>query len=138
MRDFEGFSEAELAYLRTQRLARMATVDPTGQPQANPVGFFPQPDGTVLVGGLAMGRSKKWRNLGANPKVALVVDDLASVRPWRVRGVEIRGVAELLVGPHELGPHFSEEVIRIHPRRVHSWGLAETAAATAEDRSGTG
>ncbi|MDT9690223.1 PPOX class F420-dependent oxidoreductase [Streptomyces sp. P9(2023)] len=137
MRDFEGFTDAELGYLRTQRLARMATVDPTGQPQANPVGFFPQDDGTVLVGGLAMGRSKKWRNLRANPKVALVVDDLASVRPWRVRGVEIRGVAELLVGPHELGPHFSEEVIRIHPRRIHSWGLAEASAATSEDRSGT-
>ncbi|MFE5482478.1 PPOX class F420-dependent oxidoreductase [Streptomyces sp. NPDC056527] len=133
MRDFEGFSEDERAYLRTQRLARMATVDPDGQPQANPVGFFPQEDGTVLVGGLAMGRSKKWRNLQANPKVALVVDDLASVRPWRVRGVEIRGVAELLVGPHELGPHFSEQVIRIHPRRIHSWGLG----STSEDRSGT-
>lgn len=133
MRDFDGFSEDERAYLRTQRLARMATVDPDGQPQANPVGFFPQEDGTVLVGGLAMGRSKKWRNLQANPKVALVVDDLASARPWRVRGVEIRGTAELLVGPHELGPHFSDQVIRIHPRRIHSWGLA----ATSEDRSGT-
>jgi pyridoxamine 5'-phosphate oxidase family protein len=133
MRDFEGFSEDERAYLRTQRLARMATVDPDGQPQANPVGFFPQEDGTVLVGGLAMGRTKKWRNLRANPKVALVVDDLASVRPWRVRGVEIRGVAELLVGPHGLGPHFSEEVIRIHPRRIHSWGLTPPS----EDRSGT-
>lgn len=136
MRDFEGFSVAELAYLRTQRLGRMATVDPTGQPQANPVGFFPQEDGTVLIGGLAMGRSKKWRNLRANPKVALVVDDLASVRPWRVRGVEIRGVAELRVGPHELGPHFSEEVIRIHPRRIHSWGLPEVTDPS-EDRSGT-
>ncbi|MEV5974662.1 PPOX class F420-dependent oxidoreductase [Streptomyces sp. NPDC051921] len=123
MRDFDGFSEAERAYLRTQRLGRMATVDPAGQPQANPVGFFPQEDGTVLVGGGAMGRTKKWRNLHANPKVALVVDDLASVRPWRVRGVEIRGEAELLVGPHRLGPYFSEEVIRIHPRRIHSWGL---------------
>ncbi|MFF9811809.1 PPOX class F420-dependent oxidoreductase, partial [Streptomyces coeruleorubidus] len=26
---------------------------------------------------------------------------------------------------HELGPHFSEELIRIHPRRIHSWGLEE-------------
>ncbi|MFI8519392.1 PPOX class F420-dependent oxidoreductase [Streptomyces sp. NPDC085481] len=123
MRDFDGFSAAEAAYLRTQRLARMATVDPSGQPQANPVGFFPQEDGTVLVGGAAMGRTKKWRNLQGNPKVALVVDDLASVRPWRVRGVEIRGEAELLVGSHALGPHFSEEVVRIRPRRIHSWGL---------------
>ncbi|MXM63862.1 PPOX class F420-dependent oxidoreductase [Streptomyces sp. HUCO-GS316] len=119
------FSAAERAYLRSQRLGRLATVDPHGQPQANPVGFFPQDDGTILVGGLAMGRTKKWRNLQKNPKVALVVDDIVSLRPWRVRGVDIRGEAELLVGPHELGPHFSEEVIRIHPRRIHSWGLED-------------
>ncbi|MER6567598.1 PPOX class F420-dependent oxidoreductase [Streptomyces sp. NPDC001093] len=119
------FSEAERAYLASQRLGRMATVDPHGRPQANPVGFVVQDDGTILIGGYAMGTTKKWRNLQQNPKVALVVDDIASVRPWRVRGVDIRGDAELLVGPHDLGPHFSEEVIRIHPRRVHSWGLEE-------------
>lgn len=119
------FSEAERAYLASQRLGRMATVDPRGQPQANPVGYFVQDDGTILVGGHAMGTTKKWRNLRHNPKVALVVDDIVSVRPWRVRGVDIRGEAELLVGPHDLGPHFSEEVIRVHPRRVHSWGLEE-------------
>ncbi|MFF9622883.1 PPOX class F420-dependent oxidoreductase [Streptomyces griseosporeus] len=117
------FSEAERAYLRSQRLGRMATVDPRGQPQANPVGFFLQDDGTILVGGYALGTTKKWRNLRQNPKVALVVDDVVSVRPWRVRGVDIRGEAELLVGPHDLGPHLSEELIRIHPRRIHSWGL---------------
>ncbi|WP_370416893.1 PPOX class F420-dependent oxidoreductase [Streptomyces fradiae] len=123
MRDFDGFTEAERAYLRTQRLGRLATVDPSGQPQANPVGFFPQEDGTVLIGGAAMSRTKKWRNLRTNPRLALVVDDLATVRPWRVRGVEIRGEAELLVGPY-----FSEEVIRIHPRRIHSWGLEDFQA----------
>ncbi|MER5733074.1 pyridoxamine 5'-phosphate oxidase family protein [Streptomyces sp. NPDC002138] len=32
-------------------MGRLATVDAAGQPQANPVGFFPQEDGTVLVGG---------------------------------------------------------------------------------------
>lgn len=36
------FSEAERAYLKSQRLGRLATVDPQGQPQANPVGFFPR------------------------------------------------------------------------------------------------
>ncbi|MGD6742461.1 PPOX class F420-dependent oxidoreductase [Streptomyces sp. BH106] len=119
------FSDAERAYLKSQRLGRMATVDPQGRPQANPVGFFPQDDGTILIGGYSMGTTKKWRNLEANPNVSLVVDDIASVKPWRVRGVDIRGEAELLVGPHQLGPHMSEEVIRIHPRKVHSWGLEE-------------
>ncbi|MEV5311383.1 MULTISPECIES: PPOX class F420-dependent oxidoreductase [unclassified Streptomyces] len=117
------FSEAERAYLKEQRLGRLATVDPRGQPQANPVGFFPQDDGTILIGGYAMGRTKKWRNLGQNPRLSLVVDDIVSVQPWQVRGIEIRGEAELLTGPHDLGPHFSEELIRIHPRWIHSWGL---------------
>ncbi|MFZ3560593.1 PPOX class F420-dependent oxidoreductase [Streptomyces sp. BH055] len=121
------FSDAERAYLKSQRLGRMATVDPQGRPQANPVGFFPQDDGTILIGGYSMGATKKWRNLESNPNVSLVVDDLVSVTPWRVRGVDIRGEAELLVGPHALGPHMSEEVIRIHPRKVHSWGLEEAA-----------
>lgn len=118
------FSEAERAYLRTQRIGRLATVDPAGQPQANPVGFFPQDDGTILVGGHALGTTKKWRNLQRNPKVALVVDDIVSLDPWVVRGVDIRGEAELLTGAHDLGPQFSAEVIRIHPRKIHSWGLA--------------
>jgi pyridoxamine 5'-phosphate oxidase family protein len=118
-------SAAERAYLNSQRLGRMATVDGKGQPQANPVGYRLQEDGTILIGGYAMGTTKKWRNLQANPKIALVVDDIASVTPWRVRGVEIRGEAELLTGPHNLGSHMSEEAIRIHPRRVHSWGIEE-------------
>ncbi|MGW4031397.1 PPOX class F420-dependent oxidoreductase [Streptomyces sp. NPDC004838] len=117
------FSEAERDYLASQRLGRLATVDVKGQPQANPVGFFPQPDGTILVGGHSLASTKKWRNLQANPKVALVVDDIVSISPWKVRGVDIRGEAELLTGPHDLGPHFSEELIRIHPRKIHSWGL---------------
>ncbi|MQS34888.1 PPOX class F420-dependent oxidoreductase [Streptomyces katsurahamanus] len=119
------FTEAERVYLASQRLGRLATVDPKGQPQANPVGFFPRDDGTILIGGHALATTKKWRNLRANPKVALVVDDMVSLRPWKVRGVDIRGEAELLTGPHELGPHFSEELIRIHPHTIHSWGLEE-------------
>ncbi|GAA2354138.1 PPOX class F420-dependent oxidoreductase [Streptomyces carpaticus] len=125
MREQAEFSAPERAYLATQRLGRLATVDPSGQPQANPVGFFPQDDGTVLIGGRAMGDTKKWRNLTVNPLLSLVVDDLASVQPWRVRGVEIRGVAQLLVGERDLGPGFSPEVIRLHPRRVISWGLPD-------------
>nr|WP_240929370.1 hypothetical protein [Streptomyces coryli] len=78
------------------------------------------PTGESLIDGFAMGKSTQWRNL-------LVVDDLASVRPWKPRGVEIRGEAELLTGPHTLGPHFSEEVIRIRPEWVYSWRLEENA-----------
>jgi pyridoxamine 5'-phosphate oxidase family protein len=116
---------AELAYLREQRLGRLATVDPDGRPQVNPVGFFLRDDGGVDIGGLRMGTTRKWRNVGGNPYVSLVVDDLASVNPWKVRGVEIRGVAEQVEGPHAYGPHLSEELIRIRPYKIIGWGIDE-------------
>lgn len=120
-----NLNEAERGYLAGQRLCRMATVDPTGQPQVNPVGFFLQEDGTILSGGLALAETKRWRNLQTNPLLALVVDDLVSVQPWKVRGVEIRGEAELLTGPHDLAPGLSDELIHLRPRWVHSWGLED-------------
>ncbi|MFD8455056.1 PPOX class F420-dependent oxidoreductase [Streptomyces antimycoticus] len=124
------FTEPEAGYLRSQRIGRLATVDADGQPQANPVAFFLNEDGTLDIGGLAMGRTK-WRNTGTHPKVALVVDSLVSERPWLVCGVEIRGEAERRVGPHDLGAQLSDEVIRIHPRWVYSWGLEDVPGATS-------
>jgi pyridoxamine 5'-phosphate oxidase family protein len=116
-------NDTELAYLRSQRLARLATVDAKGRPQANPVGFFLRPDSTIDIGGYAMGTTRKWRNVAANPHVSLVVDDIASLTPWKVRGVEIRGTAVQVTGPHDLGPRLSPELIRITPYAVISWGL---------------
>lgn len=116
---------AELAYLREQRLGRLASVDGQGRPQANPVGYFLRDDGAIDIGGWAMGSSKKWRNIAGNPYVSLVVDDVVSTDPWAVRGVEIRGTAEQVVGPHELGAYLSREVIRIRPYSVIAWGLED-------------
>ena len=55
--------------------------------------------------------------------MAFVVDDLASVQPWRVRCVEIRGRAEALRDQPPLMQGMSPEIIRIHPERVISFGL---------------
>jgi pyridoxamine 5'-phosphate oxidase family protein len=119
-------SPAERDYLTSQRLGRLATVDAGGQPQNNPVGFFLNDDlGVIDVGGQAMGTTKKFRNVQTNPLVSLVVDDLASVQPWRVRGVELRGRAEAITDWRPPNPHYSREAIRIHPTRVISWGLGE-------------
>ncbi|MCZ4124486.1 PPOX class F420-dependent oxidoreductase [Streptomyces sp. H39-S7] len=117
------FSAGERAYLDGQQLGRLATVDRKGQPQANAVGFAVRDDGSVDIGGFAMGTTKKWRNIAGNPLVSLVVDDVVSRQPWVVRGIEIRGEAEQVVGAHDLGAHFGPEVIRIRPRRVIAWGL---------------
>lgn len=122
------FSQEELDYLATQTLGRLATVDPTGMPQNSPVGFRYEPEtDTIAIGGRALSDSRKYRNVAATGKASLVVDDIASRNPWHVRGVEIRGDAEAL--PEGRG------LIRIHPRRVVSWGITtqmfESAARSA-------
>jgi pyridoxamine 5'-phosphate oxidase family protein len=123
-----SFSEAELTYLAGQRLGRLATVAPDGSPQNSPVSFQYNPEvGTIDIGGHGMGASRKFRNLSTNDRVAFVVDDIASVNPWRVRCVEIRGTAEALTDMPPPRPGMSAELIRIHPRRVISFGLTEPA-----------
>src|SRR5688500_4079513 len=91
-----SFSPSELAYLASQRLGRLATIDRHGTPQTNPVGFVVADDCTVVIGGWNVGQSRKFKNLATSERVSLVVDDIASADPWVVRGVGIRGRAEAL------------------------------------------
>ncbi len=58
--------------------------------------------------------------------MALVVDDLASIDPWHVRGIEIRGHAEAWRDVDPPRPGMSRELILIHPERIRSWGLSES------------
>jgi len=43
--------------------------------------------------------------------------------PLVVRGLEIRGSAEALSGQTPPNGYWSAEVIRIHPRRIITWGV---------------
>lgn len=117
------FTDAQLAYLRSQLLGRLATVGPEGGPQNNPVGFRIDEEHRILIGGSRMGASRKFHNVQQNPRVAFVVDDLASVKPWRPRMVEIRGTAEALDEVEAFGPGYSPEIIRITAEKVVAFGL---------------
>jgi pyridoxamine 5'-phosphate oxidase family protein len=118
------FTQAELDYLAAQPLGRLATAGPGGTLQNNPVGFKVDPaTGTIDIGGWNMGASRKFRNVAANGQVAFVVDDLVSVQPWTVRGLEVRGHAEALSGTDPPQQFMSGEIIRIHPERIFSWGI---------------
>lgn len=87
--DTSPFTESELAYLSSQHLGRLATVAPDGAPQNNPVGFvYNENLGTVDICGFNLGATRKFKNLRSNPNVAFVVDDLVSISPWEVRGLE--------------------------------------------------
>jgi pyridoxamine 5'-phosphate oxidase family protein len=119
------FTDEEIEYLKSQLLGRLATGGPDGQPHVVPVGFRYNAElDTIDIGGHNFARRKKYQDVQRNPRVAFIVDDLASVDPWRPRGIEVRGEAEVLrSGGEALGPGFAPEMFRICPRRIVSWGI---------------
>jgi pyridoxamine 5'-phosphate oxidase family protein len=119
-----SFTDEEIAYMRSQPLARFATLSADGQPDLAPVAF--EFDGTAFwVGGNgpSVAHTRKFRNIRAgNHKVALVIDDLVSLDPFIARGIRVYGHAEEpiervgLVGP---GLY-----MRITPTVSWSWNMA--------------
>jgi pyridoxamine 5'-phosphate oxidase family protein len=128
------FTAAEIEFLSSQPLARLATVGADGRPQVKPVGFFLDPaTDELVIGGYAgsgMATSKKFRDVVASGFVALVVDDVAEIDPWTPRGVEVRGRAEARTeGGAEVGKRlgapfdFDPAWILVRPTRIVSWGI---------------
>src|SRR5215469_8562315 len=101
-------TSGQIEYLAGQRLGRIATTGKDGKPHVVPTSFRYNAElGTIDVGGLHVGTTKKYRDVQANPWAAIVVDDLASTDPWRPRMLEVRGRAEAVVsGGADLGPGF--------------------------------
>lgn len=117
------FSEAETNYLKTQRLARIATASPRGTPEVSPVAF--EFDGKYFwIGSHSQDiflRTRRYKNItGGNGRVSIVVDDLASVTPWRPRGIKVSGFAELM--EHD-GIFGNGKYFRITPKVTVSWGI---------------
>jgi pyridoxamine 5'-phosphate oxidase family protein len=115
-----SFTEEEIAYLRSQSLARIATVSADGQPDVAPVGF--EFDGTYLyVGGHDPVNTRKFRNVRAgNKSVALVIDDLVSTDPWTPRFLRIYCTADLIEREGRFGP---APYLRLAPTISWSWNL---------------
>jgi pyridoxamine 5'-phosphate oxidase family protein len=122
-----AFTEKEIEYLNEQRLGRLATVDAEGNPHVVPVAFrYNEELDAVDIGGHNFAGSKKFRDVGKTGRAAFVVDDV--LPPWRARGVEVRGRAEVRSeGGKEIMENFAEAMIRIHPRRIVSWGVDSDA-----------
>jgi pyridoxamine 5'-phosphate oxidase family protein len=117
------FSAAEIDYLKSQRLARVATASAKGVPEVSPVGF--EFDGRYIwIGSHSQDiftRTRRYRNItGGNGRVSVVIDDLLSVSPWRPRGIKVSGMAEVL--EHD-GIFGKGKYIRVTPRVSVSWGI---------------
>jgi len=98
------FSEAELEFLRSQRIARFATVGPAGWPHVVPVMYTMNDDGSLDfdVDGV------KLRNITGEPRAAMVVDAMGPRR-----GVAMQGRVELI----------APERARLKPSHKFTWGI---------------
>ncbi len=99
------FTEAEIEYLASQRLGRIATVGADGQPHV-----------------VRMSQTKKLRDVQRTGRATIVVDDVQP--PWQPRMIEIRGTAEVSAeGGKALGDAFEDTIVRIRPTRIISFGI---------------
>lgn len=115
-----AFTDEELSYLKSQPLARLATVGPDGQPDVVPVGF--EYDGTYFyVGGIDPDNTRKVRNVRAgHEQIALVIDDLVTTNPWSPRFLRVYGTADVVDRDGQFG---GGVYLRIKPTVSWSWHL---------------
>ncbi|MGH7776102.1 MAG: pyridoxamine 5'-phosphate oxidase family protein [Candidatus Dormibacterales bacterium] len=98
------WSAAELQFLREQRLGRLATVGPSGWPHVMPVMYQLSDDGSLEFDADGV----KLRNLGLEPRTALVID-AGGPR----RGIAVQGRARIV----------GHERAMLIPERRFTWGL---------------
>jgi len=112
-----SFTDEEVEFIGQSRLVRLATSSSMNQPHVVPVTF--EFDGQhFYFSGWNLQDSLKFKNIQSNDRVALVIDDLVTQRPWRPRGIEVRGRA--VVEENENGVY-----VKVTPERKISWGLAK-------------
>jgi PPOX class F420-dependent enzyme/OxyR family protein len=113
--DLVTFTEDEVAFIVQSRLARVATASRDGRPHVVPVVF--EFDGAAFYfTGWNLEKTLKFKNLEENRNVAMVIDEMVTVSPWRPRGVEVRGVAEL-------GSEGGRAYVKVIPKVKRCWGF---------------
>jgi PPOX class probable F420-dependent enzyme len=138
----EGAAEAEISFLLSARVARLATTDRTGRPHAVPVCFAlaggriytPLDEKPKRVHDSAL---QRVRNILANPTVCLLVDRYSE--DWtELAWLQVRGRAELIEPDSEFHqraldalrdryPQYrlmaleSRPVLQLTPERIVSW-----------------
>jgi pyridoxamine 5'-phosphate oxidase family protein len=129
------FTEQELEYLAGQRLGRIATVGPDGQPHVVPTSFRYSPEHDAIeVGGMRMSQTKKVRDVRRGGRAAIVVDDV--LPPWQPRMIEVRGPAEVVSeGGQAFGDNFEDTIVRIRPTRIIAFGIDPGDTANARSVS---
>jgi pyridoxamine 5'-phosphate oxidase family protein len=113
------YTDAEHSYLvDVHPMARLATIGADGTPHVMPLGMYSvdEETGAIVTTGTDLAATKKWRDVLASGRAAIVIDDV--LPPFRPRGIEIRGRAAAAEG--------AQPSISIYPERIVAWGLDDT------------
>ena len=131
------FTKKVEAFVRLERVCRVATSGATGKPHVVPVCHAMSGD-KLYIGS---GKGCKVKNLAKNPQITVVVD--AYSEAWSLlRGVMIQGRAKIVArGPgfrrgrdllYRKYPHYRREaalspsdsvIVEVTPARVFTWGF---------------
>jgi pyridoxamine 5'-phosphate oxidase family protein len=120
------FTEPEADFLSGHRLGHLATVSKGGHPHIVPLLFrFNAELETIELGGHGSPLTKRYyRDLMRTGEAAFIVDDV--IGRMRVRAIEVRGRAELLpTGGQAVSPDYNPQLVRLWPRHVVAWGIAD-------------
>jgi pyridoxamine 5'-phosphate oxidase family protein len=131
------FTEKELGYLAGQRLGRIATVGPDGQPHVVPTAFrYNAEHDAIDVGGMRMSQTKKFRDVQRTGRASIVIDDV--LPPWQPRMIEVRGTAAVMpTGGKVFGERFEDTIVRIKPTRIIAFGIDPGDTTSARSVSAT-
>ena len=113
-----AFTVAELNYLKSQPLMRFASASVNGRPDVAPV-VFEIDNNDILTGGFDITHTVRYKNIQSNPRVSVVVDDLASINPWSPRGIKI-------IGGAIIEKFNGSQRFRISPEVIISWAINDT------------
>jgi pyridoxamine 5'-phosphate oxidase family protein len=128
------FTSAEIAYLQSQRLGRLATVNTKGDLHVVPVGFrYNAEHDTINIGGHNIVPTKKYRDALSHGRVAFVVDDVSP--PWRPHMIEVRGTVQAIPeGGKEIVKDFAPDILRITPTYIVSIGINDDVVHPGQGR----
>lgn len=105
------------SFLATRDVVVLATLMPDGAPVATPMWFLPQPDALVM---LSVDGLRKVSNVRRDPRVAVVAE--TTTPEGAIRGVTVRGRAEVLAESAERRALVTRFLDRYHPRLERIWG----------------
>ncbi len=129
-----AFTAAEIEYLRSQQLGRLATVNEVGKSHVVPVSFRYNAElDTIDIGGHNLGKSKKFRDAAKTGRGLRSGRRAAALAGSRGRGARAEVFSE---GGEEVNSDFDAELIRIVPGRIVGWGI-DTDAYRPNSRSVT-